>query len=59
MDTITYRCTGKAMWHEGEFVGQSSCGADLTLVVEAVPPDGQDHEITCPSCGRISQVMRT
>lgn len=34
------------------------CRQDLTALVQALPADGQDHQITCPKCGNVARVMR-
>lgn len=30
------------------------CGADLTDLIEAIPADGNDHDVECPKCHHIS-----
>jgi len=34
------------------------CGHDLTPLIEAVPFDGLEYEVVCPSCGNVVAVKR-
>lgn len=36
-----------------------NCGQRLNELIEQVPFDGLDYEITCPKCGNVMTVMRT
>lgn len=56
---IRYFCNGPRVFQEGEYLGHKGCGQDLTAVFEAMPADGQDHEIECPMCGTVGTHMKT
>lgn len=57
-EPIKYTCKGKAVRHEGELVGRTECGRDLSPLVEAVPWDGRDRQVSCPDCGNVGTVKR-
>lgn len=61
MDSIAirYLCNGPRVFQEGEYLGHTGCGAELTALFAAMPADGRDHEIGCPKCGTVGTHMRT
>lgn len=38
---------------------RAHCGNDLTALIESVPADSEDHDVTCPVCGTVTRVMKT
>lgn len=57
-EPIKYTCKGQKVVQEGELVGRTDCGRDITSLVEAVPWDGKEHEVFCPDCGNVGTVKR-
>jgi|SRR5215831_3870563 len=35
------------------------CGTDITDLIEAVPADGDTHDVTCPKCGAVNPCTKT
>lgn len=59
MELIRYKCEGRPVYVEGEYVGREGCGRDVTAEILAVPEDGQEHQVPCP-CGKLTiRVQRT
>ena len=56
---IRYFCNGPRVFQEGEYLGHTGCGVELTALFAAMPADGQDHDVTCPKCGAVGTHMRT
>lgn len=44
---------------DGKAFIREECGVDVSDLIEAVPFDGEVHEITCPNCSTVSTVRRT
>jgi hypothetical protein len=67
MSDIKYTCRGPRVLDENnepvvDELGLSiraGCGADLSSLIHAVPDDGQDYVVECPSCGNTVSVMKT
>lgn len=34
------------------------CGQDMQALIEAVPRDGKEYQVTCPSCGNVMPVLK-
>ena len=43
---------------DGQAFARQACGNDVTELIEAVPIDGEVHEVKCPKCGTIATVRR-
>ncbi len=68
MSNITYTCKGPHLLQDGSMIKvatdeagialRQGCGADLTVLIAAVPADGKDHDVKCPKCKNVSSVMK-
>lgn len=43
---------------EGPFE-RDLCGYNVTELIEAIPIDGEPHEVRCPKCGTVGSHVRT
>jgi hypothetical protein len=44
--------------NDGQAFVRNDCGVDVTELIEAVPFDGEVHEVSCPKCGTVATVRR-
>ena len=51
-----WKCKGP---RKKDSLEREGCGVVLTPLIEAIPQDGGDWFVKCPSCGRIASIKRS
>ena len=56
---LQYVCNGVQVLQDKEYLGRKGCGQDLTQLIDDIPSDGKNYDVTCPKCGNVGTHMRT